>query len=167
MKIAIVFESVTGNTAQLAEALNFHFRGHEVVLCKTGESPDADVIFVGSWTDKGDCTDGIAAFLKKLENKKLFLFGTCGFGGSAEYFDTVSRRFAAHVSPSNEILGSYICQGRMPVAVVRRYEAMLAANPGNVRWEACIENYNQALAHPNKDDLNALCAAADAALKDL
>lgn len=42
---------------------------------------DAECIFVGFWTDKGTCDDNITAFLNKLENKKVFLFGTAGFGG--------------------------------------------------------------------------------------
>ena len=166
MKIAIVFESVTGNTAQLAEALRFHFRGQDTVLIQSADADvlDQDVVFAGSWTDKGDCSPAMAALLEKLEKKKLFLFGTCGYGGSQEYFDTIYRRFASHVKPDNKILGSFFCQGRMPVTVLRRYEAMLEANPNNARWESCIENYNEALAHPNACDLASLCAAADQAL---
>lgn len=169
MKIAIVYESVTGNTAQLAEALRFHFRSQDVVLT-TPDKADVslqDVIFVGSWTDKGDCAAETATFLEKLEGKKLFLFGTCGYGGTSEYFETIYRRVAAHVKAGNQILGHYYCQGRMPVEVVRRYEAMLEANPGSERWVSCIENYNRALAHPNGDDLAALRLAAQQALETL
>lgn len=169
MKITIVCESVTGNTAQLAEALKFHLRRHEVTLLTQapGAATEQDVLFAGCWTDKGDCTPAMAAFLEKLEHQNVFLFGTCGYGGSEEYFDTVYRRFAAHVKASNTILGHYICQGRMPVTVVQRYEAMLEANPGSERWMACIANYNQALAHPNEADLAALKGAADQALAQL
>lgn len=168
MKIAIVYESVTGNTAQMAEALRFHFRRRNPVLCAAEEDlSEQDILFVGSWTDKGDCSRAIAELLSRVEGKKLFLFGTCGYGGSQEYFETISRRFAAHVKPGNQILGSYFCQGRMPVTVARRYETMLEANPNNPRWESCMENYNHALAHPNEEDLAALCAAADKALEGL
>lgn len=169
MKIAIVYESVTGNTEQLAEALRFHFRSQDTILmqCTDADVSDRDVVFVGGWTDKGDCPTATAQLLEKLEGKKVFLFGTCGYGGGTEYFNTIYRRFSSHVKPGNLVLGGFFCQGRMPVSVVRRYENMLDANPGSARWASCIETYKQALSHPDAGDLNALCAAADMALTGL
>ena len=166
MKIAIYYDSVTGNTEQLAEALRFHLRGENAFLIQENVDAlaDCDVVFAGSWTDKGDCSEPAARFLEKLEGKNVFLFGTCGYGCSQDYFDTVLRRFSGHLQPGNRLIGSFLCQGRMPVTVVRRYEAMLEANPDSSRWEACIANYNQALSHPNADDLHMLCDAADQAL---
>ena len=55
----------------------------------------------------------------------------------------------------------------MPEAVLHSYEAMKAANPDCSRWDECIENYNQALSHPDGNDLQALCDAADAALESI
>ena len=163
----IVCESLTGNTAMLAEALRAHLQGSGVRICTPAlADPDSsDVFFVGSWADKGDCAADTAAFLSKLENKKIFLFGTCGFGRSEAYYDTVYRRFADHLKSGNQIIGHYICQGKMPESVLRRYKAMKAANPETSRWDECIDNYNQALCHPNADDMQQLCDAVDLALE--
>ena len=168
-RITIVCESLTGNTAMLAEALRAHLQMSDVCVLAPdcAEMDSSDVFFVGSWTDKGDCAGKTVAFLEKLENKKVFLFGTCGFGGSEAYYDTVYRRFADHLRSDNQIVGHYFCQGKMPEAVLRRYEAMKAANPDCSRWDECIENYNQALSHPDGNDLQALCDAADAALESI
>ena len=168
-RFMIVCESLTGNTAMLAEALRAHLQAEKIVVSTPAlADPDSsDVFFVGSWTDKGDCAAGTAAFLEKMEGKKVFLFGTCGFGCSDAYYDTVYRRFADHLKSDNQIIGHYICQGKMPETVLHRYEAMKTANPGCSRWDECIDNYNKALSHPNADDLQHLCDAADLALEIL
>ena len=168
-RIVIVCESLTGNTAMLAEALRSHLQAENVqVLTSAQADPDSsDVFFIGSWTDKGDCAPGTAAVLEALRQKDVFLFGTCGFGGSEAYFDTVYHRFADHLSPDNQIIGHYICQGKMPESVLHRFEAMKSANPESSRWDESIENYNNALHHPNGKDLRELCDAADLALEML
>lgn len=166
-QIAIVCESLTGNTAILAEALRSHLQDKNITITAPAKAePDSfDILFIGSWTDKGDCAEATAQFLGKLHNKNVFLFGTCGFGGSEAYYDTVYHRFADHLDPDNKIIGHFICQGKMPESVLHRYEAMKAANPECTRWDESIQNYNSALNHPNGDDMQMLCDAADKALE--
>lgn len=166
-QIVIVCESLTGNTAILAETLRKHLRAENVHTPVQADPDSSDVFFVGSWTDKGDCAAETAAFLSKLKNKKVFLFGTCGFGRSDAYYETVYRRFADHLKSDNQIIGHYICQGKMPETVLRRYEAMKAANPETNRWDECIDNYYQALSHPNGNDMQQLCDAADQSLANI
>lgn len=168
-RFAIVCESVTGNTKKLAQTLQSYFRAEKAVLMTPAQA-DADtydVLLVGSWTEKGDCAAQTAVFLESLRDKKIFLFGTCGFGGTTVYFDTVYRRFAAHLKPSNQIIGHFFCQGKMPESVLHRYEAMKEANPDSTRWHESIANYHQALNHPNEQDCHALCRAVKQALEGL
>ena len=165
-QIVISCESVTGNTTMLAEALRSHLQSANVKILPP-EQIDAncyDLFFVGSWTDKGDCGAATAALLEQLHDKEVFFFGTCGFGGSEAYYNTVFHRFTAHLSSDNKIIGHYFCQGRMPESVLRRYEAMKNANPDCSRWDESIDNYNNALQHPNGRDLRELCAAIDAVI---
>ena len=46
---------------------------------------DAEMIYVGFWTDKGTADQACLELLGRLRNKKIFLFGTAGFGGSEAY----------------------------------------------------------------------------------
>lgn len=165
-RIAIVCESVTGNTLLLAEALRTHLQSWKIPVLKPefADTDEYDIYFVGSWTDKGDCGTQTANFLGSLHNKKVFLFGTCGFGMSETYYDTIYHRFAAHLTPDNQIIGHFICQGKMPPEVLKRYEAMKEANPGSTRWDESIANYNLAQSHPDRKDANRFCQAADQAL---
>ena len=65
---------------------------------------EADVYFVGFWNDKGTCSGSIMDYLSDLHGRKVALFGTCGMGGSREYFDQVAHRVEALIPDDNEYL---------------------------------------------------------------
>lgn len=51
------------------------------------------------------------------------------FGGSEDYYEQLFRRAAALLDDSNEIIGHFYCQGKMPMGVRNRYVAMLREHP--------------------------------------
>ena len=165
MTYAVVYASKTGNTELLARHI-CETLGEEGCAyagdpkAAPAEALAADVVFVGTWTDKGGAAEEARAFLEALRDKRVFLFGTCGFGASEAYFGQVLARIGASLHESCELVGTFMCQGKMPAAVRARYEAMLAAaEPGSTeaaRAQLFLDNYDQALAHPNADDLAAL-----------
>jgi len=154
MKIAVVYKSLTGNTKLVAEAIGEALEAeHDVCVCEPAEGIEADMYFVGTWIDKGSCTKEIAEFLSTLENQKIALFATAGFGGSQEYYDALAGRIKAQVPATNEILGQFFCQGKMPMSVRDRYVAMLQANPEDKNMEVNVKNFDEALSHPDETDL--------------
>lgn len=163
MKIAVVYKSLTGNTKLVAEAIGEALKAeYDVCVCEPAECTDADLYFVGTWIDKGSCTKEIADFLATLEQKKIALFATAGFGGSTAYYDTLAERIKAQIPASNQILGQFFCQGKMPMSVRERYVAMLQANPEDKNMEVNVKNFDEALSHPDADDLaNAVAWACD------
>lgn len=172
MTYAVVYSSKTGNTELLACHI-CEVLGEEGCVyagapeAAGAEALSADVVFVGTWTDKGGAAEDARAFLASLRGKRVFLFGTCGFGASEAYFERVLARIAADLDESCELVGSFMCQGKMPAAVRARYEAMLAAaEPGSTeasRAQLFVDNFDEALAHPNANDLAALEKALDEA----
>lgn len=161
MKVAIIYKSMTGNTAALAHAIEEALRDETVYCGEPKDDLDADFYFVGSWTDKGMCCEEIAEFLRGLENKTIAYFGTAGFGGSQEYYDALFERVKGIAPDSNEIKGGFYCQGKMPLGVRKRYEAQLAENPGDARANAGIENFDKALSHPDSKDFDDVRAWAE------
>lgn len=148
MSYSILCSSKTGNTDKLAQ------RAREV-LGEESECPvaDADLVLLGSWTDKGGMDPALADALPQLAGKRVFLFGTCGFGGSQAYYDRVLDRFAAALPEGARVVGRFMCQGQMPPAVRERYVKMSNQDPA--RFEAMIENFDRALGHPDAADLDA------------
>ncbi len=157
MSYAIVYSSRTGNTALLAQTIRDALPGEGCVYvgAPSQEALAVETIYVGFWTDKGTCDVPTQAFLQGLTHQKVFLFGTAGFGGSPAYFDQILARVKENLAPGVQVLGSYMCQGKMPQAVRTRYEQM----PDSPRKAMMLANFDQAVSHPDAADLDRLKAA--------
>lgn len=156
MKIAIVYDSLSGNTKMLALKIQEKFQ-NEVVYCGAVDlAKEADIYFVGSWTDKGNCSKKISEFLNTLSHKKIAYFGTAGFGGSQAYYDNLWQRVQSKIPVSNDILGHYFCQGKMPMRVRERYVQLMTENPEDKNLVVSLQNFDEALNHPNDEDFKHL-----------
>ncbi|MDO4275467.1 MAG: flavodoxin family protein [Eubacteriales bacterium] len=156
MKYAIVYSSVTGNTERLAAALREFLPGEECVYygaASTEKLPDAELFLLGFWTDKGTCDENMAAYMQQLQGKKVFLFGTAGFGGSEDYFHTILSNVLGQLPSSNTLLGTYMCQGQMPDSIGKRYEKMTQDNPDDARAASMLLNYRQGIGRPDEKDI--------------
>lgn len=158
MKYAIYYNSVTGNTKMLADHILSQMK-EDCLYSGNADDPkieEADLVFIGFWTDKGRCSDSVIELLKKIKNKKLFLFGTAGFGGSPEYFERILSNVEKYADPSCEVVGCYMCQGKMPMSVRDRYQKMHDSDPQNEQFQSLLDNFDQAQKHPNQEDLDTL-----------
>ena len=166
MSYAIVYSTRTGNSKVLANVIYNYLNPSECIYFGNVEDADysvykADIIYVGFWTDQGKCDKLTEDFLTKLYNKKVFLFGSAGFGAHQEYFDKIIERIKALTPASVEIVDSFICQGRMPKSVYDKYEK-LKHSPVNVpNIDMLIENYHHALSHPDAEDFKHLTNKLD------
>ena len=155
MTNAIVYSSRTGNTKLLAETIKEALPGESLLYFGVPgeEALKADRIYVGFWTDKGGCSQETAEFLKKITNQEVYLFGTAGFGESQEYFEKVLKRTEKFLPKAASIVGTFMCQGKMPITVRQRYEKMLQSPIKVPNIQGMIENFDKALSHPNQEDL--------------
>ena len=83
-RYSVLFSSQTGNTKILAQAIAqaLPAAGCDYFGDYQGRVPSSPVLFVGFWTDKGTADAATLELLKTVKNKKIFLFGTAGFGCS-------------------------------------------------------------------------------------
>lgn len=156
MNIAIIYSSITGNTKLVAETIKEELKNENIVYFgKTIEEiPVADIYIIGSWTNKGNASEDILEFVKKIKNKKIAYFGTAGYGGSEEYYKLLFDRVKNNIDSTNQILGYFFCQGKMPMQVRERYVKMITENPEDTKLKVNIQNFDEALSHPNAKDLN-------------
>lgn len=156
MSYAVVFSSRTGNTELLAKAIREELGAEGCVYFGVPDAAAlaADTLYVGFWTDKGTCDETIAAFLQGLAGKRVFLFGTAGFGGAGRISTDPGVRGENLPEGAVEI-GRFMCQGKMPEVVRQRYEAM----EESPRRQAMLENFDQARSHPDAADLERARAA--------
>lgn len=133
----------------------------------SARASEADVVFVGFWCDKGSCSPAVQHFLQGLVGKRVFLFGTCGFGESDEYFAQILDRVRAYLPADAQYIGGAMCQGKMGMGVKRRYEGMLEKDSENAQARMLIDNWNKAQSHPNEDDVSRIATAAKEALEGI
>lgn len=163
MKYAVIFASKTGNTRSVANAIREALVEDTCVCFGTWEpcAVEADVLFIGSWTDKGHFDEELQAIFLKLSHKSIALFGTAGFGGSSAYFGAIMERVKAELPKDVHVLGSFMCQGRMPIGIRKRYEQLQKEHPEDEKIRAFLDNFDQALVHPNDQDLKEAQAFAE------
>ena len=93
---------------------------------------------------------------RNLKNKKIFLFGTAGFGGSDAYFEKILGQVKQSIDASNTVIGEYMCQGKMPQSVRERYVKMKENPEHPANLDLLIQNFDRALSHPDSEDLERL-----------
>lgn len=96
MTCSLVVNSKSGNTRMVSGAIKRALQAagvefvHAAALSDDADADQvaleaqgactADTVLVGFWCDKGACTPSVAALLSALHGKRVFLFGTCGWG---------------------------------------------------------------------------------------
>ena len=155
MKYSIVYSKSDGNTKLLADTVYESLNKDECLYFgKTcDEALNADIIFIGFWTIRGMCDDITKDLLSKITNQKVFLFGSAGFGLSDDYFKEIINASMNYLDNNVEVLNTYMCQGKMKMAVREKYEALKKANPMDMNVDMMIKNFDLALSHPDSDDL--------------
>ena len=157
-KYSIIFSSLTGNTKKLAETIRAVLPAEDCDYfgALKAEELHSEILYIGFWTDKGNADSATLELLSKLRDKKVFLFGTAGFGGSEAYFQKILEHVKQSVDPSNSVFGEYMCQGKMPMAMRERYVKMKEDPNHKPNLDMLIENFDRALSHPDKADLEKL-----------
>lgn len=158
MSYAIVYSSCTGNTKLLAEAVRSALPEEECVYfgAPDPKALSAQRIYVGFWTDKGTCSEEMKAFLRQLTSQEVFLFGTAGFGVSPEYFEKILHNIRALLPETVRVIGTFMCQGKMPSSVREHYVKMSQSPNPQPNLDLLIANFDQALSHPDQQDLENL-----------
>ena len=142
-------------------------RGYAGAGCGRTSSaiPASETLFVGFWTNQGVADQATQKLLEQLRGRKIFLFGTAGFGGSEAYFQAILDKTKAFIDDSNAVIGTYMCQGKMPHSVRERYVKMKEQPDHMPNIDAMIENFDKALSHPDADDLAKLANLASEAIE--
>ncbi|MDD2973283.1 MAG: flavodoxin family protein [Lachnospiraceae bacterium] len=155
MKYQVIYISKTGNTEKIAKKIFEVLPGMEKDIMRFDpgmEIGDADVVWVGFCVNRGTCSMDLLDYLSELHEKKIVLFGTCGMGSDASYYKRIMDEIVAWIPDDSECLGTFMCQGKMPMSIREKYESMLG-NGNDGQLQALIRNFDEALLRPDKDDL--------------
>lgn len=174
MKYVIVYDSKTGNTQLLAEKLYLFLKREEAGYSSTEIMPieefnrnpvEADIYFVGFWTDRGSCSLSVIDALEYMDKKKVLLFGTCGMGNSPQYYKRIESKVSVWIPDECEKIGFFLCQGKMPEQIKEKYKSMEGNIPEEQRQEI-LQQYEIGKSHPDDEDINNFIESVKSVLKE-
>ena len=167
MKYQIIYDSKTGNTKKLAEHIYEYLKGNEREIKTVAEfdaTEEADVYFVGFYTNRNSCSLETADVLEMLDGKKIALFGTCGMGNTQEYYEKIRKNIDVWMPEDYEDCGFFMCQGRMKDKIKERISIMSQKMTDDARCELW-QMYDDGLTHPDEEDLVKLEIFVESAIK--
>lgn len=158
MKIIIIYSSETGNTKSVAQAIHEEFK-NDAIIIPTSEAhkynlSEFDYVFIGFWVDKGYPCEEIQALLKSIRDSRIALFATLGAYPYSMQSSRVFYRAGEMIDESNRVLGSFICQGRIPK---EKLDEINSRPPTHPRYPTPIQTLarNIGQQHPNEEDFTA------------
>lgn len=152
MKVLIVYSSLTGNTEKICRAAAEVLERAQIY--PVSQAPGAegcDLVVVGYWVDKGAPDAKAAAYLDGLANTKVALLGTLGACPNSEHAQSCRRKGEARLEGrGNNILGSFLCQGKVDPKVVEMMRQKAAdVHPMTQERQARLA---EAAKHPDERD---------------
>lgn len=155
MKSLIIYSSLSGNTEKVARAIANEVEDCEII--SAGEFQlnmihNFDVFYVGYWVDKGDCDAKTKSVLESLHHQHIVLFGTLGAAENTMYYDMIKTHVEEHAK-NQQILGHFLCQGKVNDKLIERYKDMLKKNPDDEHMKQQVANYENGKTHPDETDI--------------
>ena len=156
MKSLVVYSSLTGNTKKVAEAIAEALHpGCDIHKVEDNPAADGyDLVAVGYWVDKGTADAKAAKYLQSLKNSKVAIFATLGAEPDSPHAADSLNKGAALLDSSNELVGKFICQGKIDPKVIE-FMMKQFGTKGNFHAvdEKRMERHRKASTHPDEQDL--------------
>lgn len=148
LKTLVTFESRTGNTKKIAEAIYDAVEG-EKSLIPIAEGPNLEefsLVFIGFPVHSHSVPYKVETFLKSIPaGKKVAFFSTHGsFTGNR--LSREALEYASTLASKARVLGSFTCRG----AVSPNALEILSKSPEHMAWS---EMAASARSHPDESDL--------------
>lgn len=155
MKIIVIYSSETGNTKSVAQAIYEEFKPDAIIIpmcdAKNYNLNEFDYVFIGFWVDKGYPSEEACVLLKNITNCRIALFATLGAYPYSMQTSRVFYRAGEMIDESNRVLGSFMCQGRIPK---EKLDEINSRPPDHPRYPTPIQTLarNIGQLHPNEED---------------
>lgn len=155
MKTLITYSSLTGNTKKLAEGIHAGLESENIDIMPIKEvksTEEYDTVLVGYWADKGGPNGEAKVFMEGLSGKRVGIFATLGAFPDTEYGWKVLANGDEAVKEKNEVIGRFICQGKIDPKIIERFKSLPEGSPHAVTEEK-LRRYKIAENHPNEADI--------------
>ena len=112
MKTALIYSSITGNTRKVARAvMEVMPAGTTMYPVVSAPAPAPyDLLALGFWIDRGAPDSDMSAYMARVKNKTVILFGTLSARPESEHGRQILHRTKS-LLVDNRILGSFFMPG--------------------------------------------------------
>ena len=155
MKTLLIYSSRTGNTKKVAEAIGETLQVTPVPVEENPSPDDFDLIVAGYWVDRGTADGQMKAYLSRIMGKKVALFATLGAEPDSEHAAKCLENGAALLGAGSEVVGKYICQGKVAPEMVDMMKKMFPAGHPHAMTPERLARIERAASHPDAADLAA------------
>lgn len=160
MKYAVVYESNSMNTEQVAyaiyDALDVSPAQKLIVnLDEEEELPEAEMYYVGFPVNNFNCGFRIMECFERIQGKRVAVFATCGLMPTDKYKAKIESAIDVWIDEDTDYKGFYLCQGRTDHA---QQQKMMEENPEAA--EVFDKMFREGAQHPDADDLKAAASFA-------
>ena len=151
MNIAVIYSSRTGNTKAVAEHIAEVLGTRAYAVAEAPNLASYDGLAFGYWVDRANANAEAREFMASIVNKKVFLFGT--LGAYPEHGQRALTMAQSHINDSNEVVGHFLCQGKIEQAIIERFKNMprTSDNPHAPSPER-IQLWDTGVGHPDQND---------------
>lgn len=157
MNYQVVYESHTGNTKAVAEAIASilpEYSSKLVNIQKEMPSKDADVYCIGYGVRSSTCSLKLLDFLELLNGRTILLFATCGLEPTEGYQKILERNIEPFLPDECDYRGMFLCRGAIPedgIAALRQRLQKERDEENLRRLDGFVAN---AWSHPDPHDLD-------------
>lgn len=164
----IVYSTRTGNTENVAahvhEALNATHEAGGVEIASAADAPDPkryEWIILAFWVNRGTADDDTRAYLGRITGKRVGFIGTLGAYPDSKHAADVAERVGALIVERNELIGSFLCQGKVDPRLTERFQSLPPNHPHAMTPERA-KRHRDAASHPDEADMaNAVAACRE------
>ena len=158
MRYAVIYQSASGNTKRIAEAIYKSIKSESKQLYNLeglNEIPLADVYLIGCSIRNNTYSMALLDALDEITYGKVAVFATCGYPTTESYRNRLAKALDIWMPDGVENLGLFLCQGRI---AEHQKERWLAAIPDHRSQLEQI--YAEAESHPDREDIRQACEFA-------
>lgn len=152
MKVLVAYHTRTGNTKMIADAVAEVLQTTPVAIDANTTAEEADFVAVGFWVDRGTANKEAADFIKTLRGKKVAFFATLGADPKSQHAMDSLKNAVALLDESNEVVGNFICQGKIDPKLIEAMAKFPAGHP-HAMDEARRARHKAASTHPDEQDV--------------
>ncbi len=154
MKSMVVYSSKTGNTKKVAEAILTVLPEPKEIypVEKAPPADEFDFIVLGFWVDKGTADKKSSDYFGGVKGKKIGLFCTLGAYPDSDHAKESMDKAKTLIS-NNDLLGTFICQGKVDPVLVKWMADHMKDDPNHSMTPEREARLAEAEKHPDEQDL--------------